>query len=208
MNSTALVLLSGGLDSATLLAHALDVDFEVRGAVFVDYAGHDRRAHAAREVAEHYGVELTELDVRTLREALTPVVNPDVEVAAALVFAAGIARSKAARAVLTAVHADDRAILPASRPDFIDAMSIAMSIGCQAQVAAPFVTWTKAQIAAESHHLQVPVHYTWSCFEDGSVHCGRCGGCVDRAVAFQTARVPDPTRYAHVGFSRPEAANA
>src|SRR4051812_14192 len=78
----AVVLLSGGLDSSTALAHTLAAGTDVRAAVFVDYGQrHVRERLSARAIAAHYGVTLLELDLRSfgasVRSALT---SPDLEV--------------------------------------------------------------------------------------------------------------------------------
>lgn len=223
MKASALVLLSGGLDSSTLLGNAFEEGYAVRGAVFVNYGQrHLRERKSAVEVALHYNVPLTELDLTSFGAAVaSALTTPGAEVphghyaqanmaqtvvpnrnAVMLSAAAGIAKTQLASVVLTAVHAGDHPIYPDCRPDFIDALSIATSLGCGVRILAPFVNWTKADIAKQAYHLQVPVHLTWSCYEGGNIHCGRCGTCVERAEAFHTARVPDPTFYADTDFWR------
>ena len=61
---------------------------------------------------------------------------------------------------------------------------------------APFVGKSKAQIVAIGADLGVPFGQTWSCYEGGQLHCGRCGTCVERREAFELAGVVDPTAYA------------
>lgn len=227
-----LVLLSGGMDSSTLLAHSLidpaDPERVVDAlAVFVNYGQrHIRERQSAALIADHYGVELLDLDLRafgsSVRSALT---SPD-EVAVPhghytaetmrdtvvpnrnatmLSAAAGIASSRGMTTVKTAVHAGDYDVYPDCRPEFITALDIATRLGCGVSVDAPFVRRTKADIASIGAHLGVPYRLTWSCYEGGQPgnpdqHCGRCGTCVERAEAFALAGVPDPTDYADPNF--------
>jgi 7-cyano-7-deazaguanine synthase len=77
-------------------------------------------------------------------------------------------------------------------------MSDAMRLGTYAGVKLlrPFIALNKAQIAAEGVRLGVDYARTWSCYQGGEIHCGRCGTCVERREAFLVAGLPDPTVYA------------
>lgn len=212
------VLLSGGMDSTTALAHALrDADPARSRAIFVDYGQrHIVERDAAQAIADHYGVPLVHLDLtgygRLVTSALT---DPDVPVphghyaddnmaitvvpnrnATMLSAAAGIASQAGARHLYTAVHAGDHAVYADCRPDFIEALSRATMLSCGVEIAAPFVHMTKTDIAAVGAGLDVPYHLTWSCYEGGTEHCGRCGTCIERAEAFRDAGLDDPTVYA------------
>jgi 7-cyano-7-deazaguanine synthase len=80
-------------------------------------------------------------------------------------------------------------------------MTAALAIGNEGfavegfHVLAPFVTLGKHDIARVGDGLGVPWDRTWSCYQGGEFHCGRCGTCVERIEAFQLAGVPDPTTY-------------
>lgn len=215
-----LVLLSGGMDSTTLLGHTAETEDRV-DAVFVDYGQrHIKERQSAALVAMHYGVNLSELDLRSfgksVNSALT-VMNREVphghyaedtmvatvvpnRNATLLSAAAGIAASLGHDRVCTAVHAGDHAVYPDCRPEFIEAIDAATFLGCGVHVCAPFVELSKADIARIGGQLDVPYHLTWSCYEGGSEHCGRCGTCVERAEAFALAGVADPTTYADPNF--------
>lgn len=229
-----LVLLSGGMDSSTLLAHALN-DPAHRGqpvratAVFVDYGQRHVREHSsAVAISTHYEVDLVELDLRSfgasVNSALTNLTRSvphghyaEDSMAATVVpnrnatlisAAAGIASSLGHDRVLTAVHAGDHAVYPDCRPEFIAALSDATILGCGVMVDAPFVAMSKAEIASLGGSLGVPYGWTWSCYEGGEDHCGRCGTCVERAEAFNLAGVPDPTVYTDPSFWREAVASA
>jgi 7-cyano-7-deazaguanine synthase len=78
------------------------------------------------------------------------------------------------------------------------AMGDAMRLGTYAEVQLlrPFIALTKGQIAAAGAQLGVDFARTWSCYQGGDVHCGRCGTCVERREAFALAGLADPTEYA------------
>lgn len=238
MTYSPLVLLSGGMDSSTLLATSLVDPNEPQRvveatAMFVNYGQrHIRERQSAQAVADHYGVELVELDLRafgaSVRSALTapdqvavPHGHYTAETMVATVVpnrnatmlsaAAGVAASLGHTSVRTAVHAGDHAVYPDCRPEFIAALDIAIRLACGVSIAAPFVALSKAEIAGTGEQLGVPYSLTWSCYEGGQPgdpdqHCGRCGTCVERAEAFALAGVTDPTNYADPDFWRAETA--
>lgn len=213
-----LVLLSGGLDSTTALglrsAHgtaqlALSVDYGQR---------HARELQAAADVAAHYGVEHRVLDLTSWGQHLTGSALTDESVgvphnhydtpsmaatvvpnrnATLLMAAAGVAQSTGCTHVVAAVHAGDHPIYPDCRPEFIDAARLTIELGTANAVTldAPFVDMSKTAITTRAADLNVPVHLTWSCYEGGTKHCGRCGTCVERAESFDAAGVTDPTEY-------------
>jgi 7-cyano-7-deazaguanine synthase len=217
---SALVLLSGGLDSTTLLANTV-VGGAKTQALFVNYGQRHLRERAASvAVASHYDVPWSELDLRSygasVRSALT---TGDVEVphghyaadtmsltvvpgrnAVMLSAAAGIAASRGIEEVLFAAHAGDHPIYPDCRPEFVDALSEALYLGYGVRLRAPFVRLDKTFIARHANTIGAPVHLSWSCYEGGDVHCGKCGTCVERAESFHLANVPDPTGYADPNY--------
>ena len=60
----------------------------------------------------------------------------------------------------------------------------------------PFVGMNKGEIVALGAKLGAPLHLTWSCYNGGNAHCGKCATCIERAAAFREAGLPDPTVYA------------
>jgi 7-cyano-7-deazaguanine synthase len=63
------------------------------------------------------------------------------------------------------------------------------------RIEAPFQRMSKSDIVRLGAQLGVPFAETWSCYEGGAVHCGRCGTCTERIEAFRLAGISDPTRY-------------
>lgn len=212
------VLLSGGMDSTTALAHALtNADPASSRAIFINYGQrHLIERHSARLVAEWYDVPFTVLDLtgygRSVTSALTDPDTPippgpyaDDNMAATVVpnrnatmlsAAAGIASQAGIRHLYTAVHAGDHEVYADCRPEFIEALSRATVLSCGVKIIAPFVHMTKADIARHGANQGVPYALTWSCYEGGIEHCGKCGTCIERREAFRDAGLDDPTLYA------------
>ena len=100
--------------------------------------------------------------------------------------------------VAYAAHQGDHAIYPDCRWEFMDMMHATMRL-CDwhpVSLYAPFREMLKENIAAHGQDLGVPFALTWSCYEGGKIHCGKCGTCVERKEAFILSDVPDPTEYA------------
>lgn len=129
----------------------------------------------------------------TMKQTVVPFRNGIM-----LSIAAGFAESREADGLVIAAHAGDHAIYPDCREAFMKSMADAIRVGTYAgiELLRPFISLTKAQIAARGHMLGVDFSKTWSCYKGGSIHCGTCGTCVERREAFILAGVPDPTSYA------------
>lgn len=98
----------------------------------------------------------------------------------------------------TGVHAGDHAIYPDCRRPFILHLLEAVNLMSEDRITliAPFLRVSKADIVRQGAILHVPFEKTWSCYEGGDVHCGKCGTCVERREAFEKAIIADPTVYA------------
>ena len=114
-----------------------------------------------------------------------------------LSIACGIAESNGLSRVMIANHGGDHTIYPDCRPQFIDAMSKAMSSGTDTHVTvwAPYTNITKAEIARHGKRLGIDYSKTWSCYKGGAVHCGKCATCIERKEALQAADIQDTTKY-------------
>lgn len=214
-----LVLCSGGMDSVTALYWAAR-EHMVAGAVSFDYgAKHNHREipfaaeHAARFGVRHEVITLDfvrrlftshllegggaipegHYEAENMKQTVVPFRN-----AIMLSIACGLAESVGAEGLVIAAHGGDHAIYPDCREDFMRAMGDAMRLGTYAhvQLLRPFIALDKGRIAAEGARLGVNFARTWSCYQGGAVHCGRCGTCVERREAFTRAGLPDPTVYA------------
>ena len=211
------VLLSGGMDSATLLYQELNKGHEV-SALGIGYGQrHRRELESAYNLAQRLGVPYQIVPLDGLRFVLTSALTsgdipvPEGHYAAEsmkatvvpmrnaifLSVAVGHAWSIGAEQVATAIHAGDHAIYPDCRPEFLDAFNAMVKTASDGfvrpQVVAPFVTISKTEIAKIGQTLGVPWELTWSCYKGGERHCGVCGTCVERHEAL--ALVGDPTEY-------------
>ena len=112
-------------------------------------------------------------------------------------IAAGIALARGHLAIATAVHAGDHAIYPDCRPKFVSALQKMIRIATDVptfSVLAPFVNISKTDIVL-NYGAQVDYSMTWSCYEGGEQHCGKCGTCVERIESFTDSNTEDPTEY-------------
>jgi 7-cyano-7-deazaguanine synthase len=213
------VLLSGGLDSTTLLWYGLNRGWEVR-AVAVNYGQrHSVELLMATYQAKTAGVPLWVVDLAGLSKGLPGSSQTDLSVPVPeghyteetmkktvvpnrnmilLSIAVGHAIGHGFDGVAYAAHAGDHAIYPDCRPEFTRRLGRAIAIADWRKIRLfrPFVCKTKADIVRIGHALGVDYAYTWSCYQGGKVHCGNCGTCVERREAFLLAGVPDPTPYA------------
>jgi 7-cyano-7-deazaguanine synthase len=212
------VLCSGGMDSVTALYWA-QREHAVAATVSFDYgAKHNHREipfareHAAKLGLRHEVVALDfverlfssallkgggtipdgHYEADNMRQTVVPFRN-----AIMLSIAAGLAESIGAEGLVIAAHGGDHAIYPDCREEFMRALAEAMRTGTYAgiKLLRPFIAMNKARIAAEGARLGVDFARTWSCYQGGPVHCGKCGTCVERREAFILAGLPDPTVY-------------
>lgn len=208
MKKDALLVLSGGMDSTTMLW-----EYKDRIALAVNFhygANHnEREAACARENCRCAGIELVEIDMRFIgglfessllsgADAI-PEGNYDDENMKSTVVpfrngimlsvAAGLAESRGLKCVMIANHGGDHAIYPDCRGGFIRAMSGAIAEGTYEHVElfAPYTNISKADIARKGVALGVDYSVTYSCYKGGEKHCGRCGTCRERREAMLAA---------------------
>lgn len=86
------------------------------------------------------------------------------------------------------------------RPEFIDALNVALRVGNEwtdpiPRIESPFVNFSKADLVTIGHQLGVSFGHTYSCYVGGEIHCGSCGTCTERIEAFRKAGIEDPTVY-------------
>lgn len=216
MTKDSLIVLSGGMDSVSLLYVRRET---IALAVTFDYGSN----HAGREIAmarencrrlgiEHLVIPLGFMS-KYFKSALLEGADaiPDADYATEnmtatvvpfrngimLSIAAGIAESRGLKRVLIANHSGDHAIYPDCRPGFISAMSEATRRGTYPGIVvdAPFTNLTKAKIARQGSAAGVDFALTYSCYKGGEHHCGKCATCRERRQAFVDAGLPDPTVY-------------
>ena len=220
--SRAVVLLSGGLDSATTLALARS-DGLVCHALSLDYG---QRHHAELEAAHNVALSLGAVEHRVMRldmgafggSALTdasidvpesasegiPVTYVPARNTIMLSLALGWAEVLDAEAIYIGVNALDYSGYPDCRPDFVAAFQQLANLatkravnGAPIEIRAPLINLTKAQIVQLGVRLGVDYRSTVSCYQadlEGRA-CGRCDSCRLRRQGFEQAGLADPTRY-------------
>lgn len=216
MKKKSLIILSGGMDSVTLLH---DRKNEIVLAVTFDYGSN----HAVREIemakknCELLGVEHLVIPLGFIHdyfkssllegaesipeghytaENMSSTVVP-FRNGIMLSVAAGIAESRGLTRIMIANHGGDHAIYPDCRKEFIDAMNSAIweGSGHKVEILAPYTCISKSDIAAIGKRIGVDYSLTYSCYKGGEKHCGRCGTCVERKEAMRDAGIEDPTEY-------------
>jgi 7-cyano-7-deazaguanine synthase len=218
----AVVLLSGGLDSATTLAiargegfacHALSVDYGQRHAAELDAAAAVARALGALEhrvmrvdLAGIGGSALTDsrIDVPESQTGGFPVTYVPARNTMMLALALAWAEVLDAHDIFVGVNAVDWSGYPDCRPQFVEAFERLAAEATKAGVEgkpwhihAPLIRWSKAQIIREGIRLGVDYEITVSCYQADSEGraCGHCDACRIRRAGFEQAGVADPTRY-------------
>ncbi|HYO78888.1 MAG TPA: 7-cyano-7-deazaguanine synthase QueC [Thermoanaerobaculia bacterium] len=216
----AVILLSGGLDSATVLAIAKSQQRECLALSIVYGQRHAVELDAARRVASAIGVTehvVHALDLRVFgASALTGNIDvPKDAVGAAgipvtyvparntifLSLALGFAEARDAQEIWIGVNALDYSGYPDCRPEFIDAFQDVIRKGTRSGVerneprlVAPLLQMTKADIIRRGTELGVDYGLTHSCYDpasDGRA-CGHCDSCLLRLKGFEEAGLPDP----------------
>jgi len=221
----AVVLLSGGLDSATALAiareqrfacHALSVNYGQRHAAELEAA---RRVALAGGACEHRIMQVDLADIggsaltdRAIAVPESPTEGIPVTYVPArntimLALALAWAEVLEARDIFIGVNVLDSSGYPDCRPEFIEAFgrlaALATRAGVEGQpcrIHTPLIGWTKAEIIREGTRLGVDYRRTVSCYQADSEGraCGRCDACRLRRAGFMAAGLPDPTAYQSV----------
>lgn len=220
----AVVLVSGGMDSAVVLAIARGQGFECHALSVAYGQRHTSELAAAAELATSVGAvhKVVNVDLRSIGgSALTadidvpeaggegiPVTYVPARNTIMLSIALGWAEVLGADDLFCGVNAVDYSGYPDCRPEFIEAFERLANVATKAgveghglRVHAPLLRMSKADIAREGTRLGVDFSRTVSCYqadEQGRA-CGRCDACRLRAEGFAAAGLPDPTRYAPRG---------
>ncbi len=218
----AVILLSGGLDSATVVAIARDQGYRCYSMSFDYGQRHRAELQAAERVARQLGVvehkviglnlngiggsALTDdsIDVPEAPSEGIPVTYVPARNTVFLSLALGWAEVLGARDIFIGVNAVDYSGYPDCRPEFVEAFERMANLATKAGVVgrgfhiqAPLQSLSKAQIVQAGVRLGVDYAITVSCYqadEDGRA-CGKCDSCRLRAAGFAEAGVADPTRY-------------
>lgn len=207
----AVVLLSGGLDSATAAAQAIADGYEPIALSFRYGQRHERELQAAQRIAQHLGItehqiidvnlaqwggsSLTDCSQVLPQDGVQSNEIPSTYVPGRntvfIAIALSLAEARAADAIYLGINAVDYSGYPDCRPDYLNAFQRLAELSSKAgleghapQLIAPLVMDSKVDIVKRAVQLGVPVPETWSCYQGGDQPCGRCDSCRirDRAL--------------------------
>ena len=218
--SKCIVILSGGMDSATTLAYAVRKHgSENTIALTFDYGQrHLKEMQAAATLCAHYKVK--QIVFRVFLEAIggSALTDKAIQVPAfktdedawkqthvALTYvpfrntifcAIAVAYSEAlgCKYIYTGFNYIDSGGYPDTRPEYLDALNRLIKLGSRDKptVIAPLITMTKKEIVQFGETLGVPWRLTWSCYQGKERPCGKCNACIQRRKGFEQANVVDP----------------
>jgi len=215
----AIILLSGGLDSATTLYLAREQGYKCFCLIFDYGQRHKKEIESARNIARvsssaaqvikinlpRKGSSLLDKKLRIPQRHNVKGSNaiPSTYVPARniifLSFALSFAEGIGAEAIFIGAHTQDYSGYPDCRPEFYRAFNKVTLTGTKAgvenkgiKIQTPLIGKTKAQIIRIAYQLGVPFALTRSCYQGGRVPCGKCDSCYYRAKGFQEAGIIDP----------------
>ena len=222
----AVILLSGGLDSSTVLYQAKADGCQCYAISFDYQQRHRKELNSALMLANTVGViehQVVNFDLRQWGgSALTddkinlpqqrslaemadhiPITYVPARNTIFLSFALGYAEAIAAERVYIGVNALDYSGYPDCRPDYIQAVQEVFRLGTKQgrsgepiKIIAPLIDLKKTEIIQLGNQLGVPWHLTWSCYAGNDIACGVCDSCQLRLAAFAELRLKDPLPYA------------
>ena len=211
----AVMIVSGGMDSMSLLDHYWRNQIEIASVVSFDYGqNHEKeleyvKGYCSSRNIKHHVIDLWSAGVTDAISGSSALIGgeiPEGHYAAEnmsstvvpgrnlmmISIAAAIAEAEGADIVVVGTHAGDHHIYPDCRPEFnLDANNaVYASSDGKVTLVAPFAYSSKADIALLAIQNDFDLSETWSCYKGGEIHCGRCGTCIERleaiAVAVQT----------------------
>lgn len=217
----AVVLVSGGMDSATAAyearergydlyflhttygqqtaskehecAQALAERLSVTGFLHIE-TDHLARIGASSLTDDTIDVEEADLDSDDIPSSYVPFRNSNL-----LSMAVSYAEANDCDALFIGAHSEDYSGYPDCRPEFFDAFQQVIDVGTKPETSielvAPFVEWSKTDIAERGTELGVPYEITWSCYREETPACGTCDACAFRLKAFREAGTEDPIEY-------------
>lgn len=222
MTKKAIILLSGGLDSVTVLALAKQQGYAVYALSFDYGQKHNAELNAATKIAQDYqvvehkiiplgfgaigGSALTDntLDVPMVPQEGIPVTYVPARNTVFLSFSLGWAEVLGAYDIFLGVNAVDYSGYPDCRPEFIEAFQALANVATKASVEghkikihAPLIHMSKSDIIQQGFLMKVNYAQTVSCYmaDSDGLACGACEACRLRKQGFVQAAIPDPTRY-------------
>ena len=218
---TAIVLVSGGMDSCVTAAMAArENDWLALLHVSYGQRTEARERKAFNDIADHYGVNdrldvsieyLAKIGGSSLTDASMDVAEADPDStgiptsyvpfrnANMLAIATSWAEVTGATKIYIGAVAEDSSGYPDCRPDFYEAFQSTIDTGTKPEtrieIRTPIIGLSKAEIVKTGIELNAPLHLTWSCYRSEDLACGTCDSCALRLRGFQRAGVDDPIPY-------------
>ena len=213
----AVIILSGGMDSTTLLYDLISQGYEVYAVTFDYNQKHKKEIRCAERTCKKLQIPHKIVDISVMNDLASSCLTRDqwevpegsyaedsmkqtvvpnrnmVFMSLAASYAIGIG----ANYLFYAAHSGDHTIYPDCRPVFVSAMGTAFRLCDWNDVIlqAPYLYLTKADIVKRGISLGVDYSMTWTCYKGGELSCGKCGSCNERLAAFREARAVDPVEY-------------
>jgi len=214
----AVVLLSGGIDSATAAAQAIADGYELIALSFRYGQRHERELRAARNIVKHLGIkEHFILDVRLHQWGGSALTDETIAIptdgvqndtipstyvpgrnTVFIAIAMSLAEAKSAEAIYLGINAVDYSGYPDCRPEYLAAFQNLAALSSKSaiegkitQLVAPLVQDSKLDIIKRAIKLNVPIALTWSCYSGDVEPCGLCDSCRIRDRALIEAGVPE-----------------
>ena len=220
-NPSGVVVLSGGMDSVTVLHRVMAERYDANVISFNYGQKHKKELQFAQYWAQKYSLNWRLVDLSSITNLLTSSALvgkdevPEGHYAAEnmkatvvpnrnmimVAIASAWAIDQGSELVAFGVHAGDHAIYPDCRPNFVNDLEMAICSGNEGfinlsfQLYTPYLNQLKQDIVIDGNKLGVDWTKTWSCYKGGELHCGKCGTCIERKEAFELANVVDPTVY-------------
>ena len=218
----AVVLVSGGMDSATAAYEARERGYSELYLLHTSYgqATEETELACAEALADHVDAadflhvetaHLAQIGASSLTDEELDVADADLDSdeiptsyvpfrnANLLSMAVSYAEANDCAAVFIGAHSEDFSGYPDCRPQFFEAFQQVIDVGTkpetEIELVAPFVEWSKTDIAERGLELGVPYEDTWSCYRESPPACGTCDACAFRLQAFQHLGERDPVEY-------------
>lgn len=217
----AICLLSGGLDSSTVIYYAKSQGYDVYALSFNYGQRHFKELEAAKKIAKDVGakehkilkIDLTQIGGSALTDQKIEVpINREIEEMTKeipityvpmrntifLALAAAYAEVVGSNTIFAGMNFIDYSGYPDCRPEFIKAMEKVIHLGSKTQnikIETPIIYMNKSEIIKLGFELGVPYEKTWSCYKGKNKACGKCDSCILRINGFKEAGLMDPIEY-------------
>ncbi len=219
VSNRVVIILSGGLDSTTLLHRLLTKKYEIFAVTFNYGQKHSKEIEYAKLTCQKLNIPHKIVSLENINQAgffgnssLTSTIDiPEghyanknmmstvvpnrnmIMLSLAIAYAISIKSSE----IYYGAHAGDHIIYPDCRPDFVSAMQNVAKY-CHywpIKIQAPYLHITKADIVKEGLQFNVDYSLTWTCYKGEEKACGKCGSCTERLEAFSQNDSKDPIQY-------------